>query len=220
MLGGRAPQPCAQASGVSAEHRDLASVAQSFYLAPQLYGVVAPFCSTAVDVRNIGVENAAGSLMWGALGKRTICPDELPYRGAVYGQGSGDATLRDALPVQFHHFSVTGIALLVALEGSALFSGGEHRDRARRFDYGGVASLRLHDPLGCLPENGVLALDKALDYLRSILEQVPAIGHLHGLWSAICCGLGVRTAAVPCYDPDLGMAFQPGEHPSGLPVFE
>jgi hypothetical protein len=61
-----------------------ATVAQGFYLAPQLYGVVAPFCPTAVDVRNIGVEDAAGSLVWSALGERTG-PDELPYRGAVYG---------------------------------------------------------------------------------------------------------------------------------------
>src|SRR5215212_10244657 len=34
LLGRRAPQPCAQASGVSADHRDLATVTQSFYLAP------------------------------------------------------------------------------------------------------------------------------------------------------------------------------------------
>src|SRR5215211_9175178 len=89
----------------------------------------------------------------GALGERTNS-DELPYRGAVYGQGSGDAALRDAQPMQFHHVTVTGIALLAALEGSALFSGGEHGDRARRFGYGGVDSLHLHNPLGCLPDNG------------------------------------------------------------------
>jgi hypothetical protein len=187
-------------------HRGLATVAQSFYLAPQLYGVVAPFCPTAVDVRNIGVEDAAGSLMMrGALGERTGS-DELPYRGTVYGQGSCDAALGDAPSVQFHHSTVTGIALLAALEGSALFPGGEHGDRARRLGNGGVDSLRLHDPLGCLPENGVIALDKALECFRDVLEQVPAIGHLHGLWSTLRGGLGVRAAAVPCYDLDLGMA--------------
>jgi hypothetical protein len=121
-----------------------------------------------VDVRDIGVEDAAGSLIWGALGERTG-PDELPYRGAVYGQSSGDAALRDALPVQFHHFAVTSIALLAALEGSALSSGGEHEDRARSLGYRSLDSLRLHDPLGCLPDNGVIALDKALDYLRGVL---------------------------------------------------
>src|SRR5215207_1338524 len=77
------------------------------------------------------------SYMRGALGERTG-PDELPYRDAVYGQGSGDAALGDALPVQFHHFTVTGIALLAALEGSALFSGGEHGGRARRLGYRGL----------------------------------------------------------------------------------
>jgi hypothetical protein len=78
----------------------------------------------------------------------------------------------------------------------------------------------LHNPLGCLPHNSVIALDKALDYLRGVLEQMPAIGHLHGLWSALCGGFLVRTAAVPCYDLDLGMALQPGEHRSGPPIFE
>jgi hypothetical protein len=60
--------------------------------------------------------------------------------------------------------------------------------------------------------NGVIALDNALDYLRGFLEQMPAIGHLHGLRSALCGGFRVRTAAVACYEPDLGIALQPGEH--------
>jgi hypothetical protein len=71
-----------------------------------------------------------------------------------------------------------------------------------------------------LAENGVIALGKALNYLRGVLKQVPAISYLHGLRSTICRSLGVRAAAIPCYDPDLGMALQPGGHRSGLPIFE
>jgi hypothetical protein len=41
------------------------------------------------------------ALLCGALGEHTG-PNEFPYRGAIYGQGSGDAALRDVVLVTFH----------------------------------------------------------------------------------------------------------------------
>ena len=42
----------------------------------------------------------------------------------------------------------------------------------RRLAYRGLDSLRLHDPLGCLPDDGVIALDKALDCLQQFAVQL------------------------------------------------
>jgi hypothetical protein len=81
-----------------------------------------------MDVRDIGIEDAAtsllGSTLWEAIGM-----NELAYRSAVYGKGSSYGTLRDALVVQLNNFEVASIALLASRPFLALISGRNQRLR-------------------------------------------------------------------------------------------
>ena len=92
--------------------------------------------------------------------------------------------------------------------------------RTRREGGGVVFFRRLCLGSGRLAQRLLLLQQELLQGAGQIVHEVPTVGDLHGLRSALCGGLGVRAAAVPGYDLYLWMAFQPGSYRLGLPAFQ
>jgi hypothetical protein len=60
-----------------------------------------------------------------------------------------------------------------------------------------------------LLETGVLTCQEPLDSLAQILQQVPAVGHLHRVWRAFASPFGVFGRAVAGDDLDAWMRLEP-----------
>jgi hypothetical protein len=54
-----------------------------------------------------------------------------------------------------------------------------------------------------------VALEEAFEHLAHVLEQVPAVGHVHGIGCGPGCRLGVGAGAVAADDLDAGVVFEP-----------
>ncbi len=66
----------------------------------------------------------------------------------------------------------------------------------------------------------LLLQQELLQGAGQVAHEVPAVGYLQGLRSTLRGRFCVGAAAVPGYDPYLGVTFQPGSHRPGLPVFQ
>lgn len=69
-----------------------------------------------------------------------------------------------------------------------------------------------------LPQVGAIPPDDAFDCLRQIVQEVPGIGHLHGLRSVGLGPVAEGTGTVAADDPDLRVIPQPGREGSRGPV--
>jgi hypothetical protein len=93
--------------------------------------------------------------------------------------------------------------------------------RTRRWFYGwgrgwcnwisaGLASEFIADLLGCGPQRSRLLIQQPLQEVTKIAQQVPTIGHLNGVGSALGGPVGVKASTISADDLNPRMCLEPG----------